>query len=368
MTLLRLEVSSSRGSYPVWIGPGASEQVGELVRSATTGGRVALISDSNVAPLHGQAVLEALRHADVDVTMHTFEAGEPSKIRRHWSRLTDEILETGMGRDGSVVALGGGVTTDLAGFVAATYMRGVPVVHVATSSLAMIDAAIGGKTGVDVRAGKNLVGAFHPPVGVIADTEHLSTLAPVPMAEGLVEALKHGAIRDAGHFEAVGAGASALLEGDRSDAAALVAASVSIKAAVVSDDEFEGGYREILNFGHTIGHAIETETSFAVGHGTAVAAGMRVEARIGEILGVTEAGTRASIEAATRPLGLPPVPALDADDVLRHVGVDKKARAGRPRYVLLERIGATATDGGFARTVPDAVVREALVAELAHPL
>lgn len=352
----------------MWIGSGAVGRTVDLVAPVATGGRVAVVSDSNVAPLHAGPVREALAEAGLETTLHTFEAGEASKIRRHWSRLTDEILAEGMGRDGCVVAVGGGVTTDLAGFVAATYMRGVPVVHVATSSLAMIDAAVGGKTGVDVKAGKNLVGAFHPPVGVIADTDHLSTLPALPFAEGLVEALKHGAIRSAAHFDAIRSATAALRGGNPSEASSVVADSIAIKAAVVAEDEFEGGLREILNFGHTIGHAIESATAFAVGHGTAVAAGMRVEARMGEALGVTEPGTREALVEATRSLELPPLPPIGVEQILDHVGVDKKARGGRPRYVLLERIGAAATGEGFARPVPDAVVHETLVQELTDAL
>lgn len=362
--LRRVDVEASGSTYPVLVGPGAASALPEHVARVTRSARVAVISDSNVGPLHATSIVGALERAGLTATLHTFPAGEASKNRATWSALTDELLDAGLGRDASVVTVGGGVTTDLGGFVAATYMRGLPVVHVPTSSLAMIDAAVGGKTGVDTAAGKNLVGAFHAPGAVVVDTDHLETLPAPFYAEGLVEAVKHGAIRSEGHFAAVEEAASALLSGDGTNAPSIVHDSVRIKAEVVAADEFEAGIREILNFGHTIGHALEAASDFALGHGAAVGIGMVLEARLGERLGVTESGTCARIESALGPLGLPGAGALDGDRVLSYLGADKKTRRGRPRFVFLERIGVAATRGGTAHEAPDgevrAVLREAL--------
>jgi 3-dehydroquinate synthase len=270
------------------------------------------------------------------------------------------MLEARLGRDCVVVAVGGGVTTDLAGFVAATYLRGVPVVHVPTSYLAMIDATVGGKTGVDVRGGKNLVGAFHPPSLVVVDTEVLETLPRTQRGQGLVEGFKHGAILDESHFRALASGFEALMRADPDEAAARVADSVRIKAAVVTQDEFEGGYRQILNFGHTVGHAIEAASGYSLGHGTAVALGMLVEAEMGEKIGVTAAGTRTRLAEVLDPILHDQPPFDDVGGVADFLGSDKKARAGQPRYVLLERVGAVSRGESWTHTVPDQLVTEAV--------
>lgn len=356
----RVDVDTATGPYPVLVGHGVSRALPELVGEHAPGGRAAFISDSNVGPLHAERLADACRHEGLDASMSTFPAGEASKTRERWSILTDEMLETGLGRDGCVVAVGGGVTTDLAGFVAATYLRGIPIVQVPTSYLAMIDASVGGKTGVDVEAGKNLVGAFHPPAVVVADTGLLRTLPERERREGLVEGVKHGAILDVDHVHAIEARVAPLLGAEADVASEVVLASVHIKARVVSEDEREGGYRQILNFGHTIGHALEAASGYTIGHGSAVGLGMLVEAEIGERCGVTEAGTRERLFAVLdRLIGAPPRIA-SIERIVSFLGHDKKVREGRPRYVLLERMGRVARGDGWTHVVPDDVVLEAL--------
>jgi 3-dehydroquinate synthase len=264
------------------------------------------------------------------------------------------------------VALGGGVVGDLAGFVAATYLRGVPVVQVPTTLLAMIDASVGGKTGVDTRHGKNLVGAFHQPAAVVADTRTLATLPPAQLRAGLAEAIKHGAIADERYFERVVDDLPALLApgGWGSDAmTALVARSVEIKAAVVERDEREGGVRKTLNFGHTLGHAVETLSGYTLLHGEAVAIGMALESQLAERAGVAECGTNDRLRAALERAGLPTrAPAtMRADDVISVTRHDKKARGGVTEYALPRRIGAMAGErSGWAVPVSDDLVREVL--------
>ena len=264
------------------------------------------------------------------------------------------MLAAGIGRDAAVVAVGGGVTGDLAGFVAATYMRGLPVVQVPTSVLAMLDSSVGGKTGVDTDAGKNLVGAFHHPRLVLIDPDVLETLPRMQRIAGLAEGIKTAAILDESLWEWIEDAATALTSGDREALTELIARTVRHKMEVVSGDPREAGRRAILNFGHTVAHAIETLEGYTVLHGEAVAAGMRVEARLGEALGVSEAGT------ADRVAGLLAACDLDrgwegeraADEIAEAMGLDKKARASRPRCVLLERVGAVARDGDGAWTFP----------------
>ena len=348
-----IEVGAAAGAYPVFVGPDLLDQLPAVLSAYASAHRVAVISDDEVGPIHGASVARRLVDAGHEVTFLTFPAGEASKTRKSWSILTDDMLKAGLGRDCVVVAVGGGVTTDLAGFVAATYLRGVPVVHVPTSTLAMIDASVGGKTGVDVHAGKNLVGAFHAPSAVVVDTTVLATLERARRAEGLVEALKHGAIRDEAHFSMVMERTESLVAAEPMTCAEVVAASVRLKAEIVAQDEFEGGVRQMLNFGHTIGHAIEAAADYRIGHGRAVACGMIAEARLGEGLGITETGTAARLSEALAPLTDRGRVDVDGTRARQALAADKKSRDGRPRFVLLRRIGEVARDVGWTHEVDD---------------
>ena len=215
----------------------------------------AVITDSNTRPF-GQRIAESLTNAQ----FFEFAAGEENKTRATWEQLTDAMLARGLGRDTCVIAVGGGVTCDLAGFVAATYMRGVPVVQVPTSLLAMIDAAIGGKTGVDVPAGKNLVGAFHPPYHVVIDPAVLHTLPDAELSNGLAEAVKHGAIADASYLEWITESTTSIFERRMHTLESLIRRSIEIKTAYVDEDLREAGKRAALNFGHTIAHALDRKS------------------------------------------------------------------------------------------------------------
>jgi 3-dehydroquinate synthase len=360
-----VEVRSKDGSYDVLVRTGVLPDVPRLVADRVRANRFAVITDSNVAPTHGHAVMEAGMEAGLDIALFTFPAGEAHKTRKSWSILTDELLDAGYGRDSCVIAVGGGVTTDLAGFVAATFLRGIPVVQVPTSYLAMIDASVGGKTGVDVHAGKNLVGAFHPPSLVVADPGVLSTLPIRERAQGLVEAFKHGAILDAGYFASLEENVADLMASDPDAAEPAVLRSIELKAAVVSEDEFEGGYRQILNFGHTLGHALEAASKYALGHGSAVAIGMIMEARLGERLGVTEAGTAERLSESLEALlgSLEDIP-LDAEAAAQFLRADKKVRGGKPRVVLLKKLGEVDEGEGWSHRVAEEVLVEEMAAGL----
>jgi 3-dehydroquinate synthase len=352
------------GGYDVRVESGALRRLGELLSAAAPASAYVVIADDRVAGLHGHAALDALAHAGLTGHLLTFPAGEASKTRETWSTLTDALLRLGVGRDGCIIALGGGVTGDLAGFVAATYLRGIALVQAPTTLLAMVDAAIGGKTGVDAPLGKNLVGAFYPPRLVITDPDVLHTLPDAQLRAGLAEAVKHGAIADRAYFDALPEAAEALMSraGDALESA--VRRSIAIKGAVVTEDPLESGRRAILNFGHTIAHAIERVTDYAIPHGFAVAMGLVIEARIGESLGVSEPGTAAAIEDALHALGLPAALPHDVAAIAL-VGAtrsDKKTRASQVRYALLRRIGepARADDGSWTIAVDDSVVLDVL--------
>jgi 3-dehydroquinate synthase len=308
--------------------------------------------------------VERLRAGGARVELLTFAAGEASKNRATWGALTDRMLAAHCGRDTAVVAVGGGVTGDLAGFVAATYHRGIPVVQVPTSLVAMVDAAIGGTTGIDTTVGKNLVGAFHQPRLVVCDPAVLATL-PVPaLAGGAAEMLKHGAIEDAAYFEAVTAAAAGILAADVRALEPLVARSVEIKAAVVSTDERESGRRAVLNFGHTVGHAVEAASGWTVPHGAAVAAGMVVEATLGETLGITATGTAARLARSVARFDLPAwIPdGLAAEALLDGMRTDKKARARRVRFSAIGGIGRAhrGSDGAWTVAVDPERMRATL--------
>lgn len=351
--------------YEVTIAPGALARLGDAVTAAAPAHRYAVITDDQVGPLYGATVVRGLGPA---AELFTIPAGEAHKTRETWAALTDAMLGAGFGRDTTVLALGGGVVGDLAGFVAATYMRGVPFVQVPTSLLAMVDASVGGKVGVDTPAGKNLVGAFLPPAAVVIDPEVLRTLPPEHRRAGMAEVVKHGIVADACYFEEVAAAMGAAGAADPSDETHLartIARSVEIKAMIVREDEREGGVRKTLNFGHTIGHALEVVTGFRLLHGEAVGIGMVVEAGLGERLGVTEPGTAARIEEVVAATGLPTrLPAgVTAPAVVEATRSDKKARAGAVEYTLPRRIG-TMHRGEHGWTMP--VGDRDVLAALAH--
>jgi 3-dehydroquinate synthase len=338
--------------------------VGAITNAAAPARHYAIVSDERVAPLYAQRVRAsfALAAPDAKLTLLLVPPGEEHKTRELWAQLTDQLLAAGAGRDACIVALGGGVVGDLAGFVAATYMRGIPVVQVPTTLLAMVDASVGGKTAVDTPAGKNLVGAFHPPAAVVADPDTLGTLSPRELRAGFAEVVKHGVVADADYFARVAALLPRLAaEGGGADPAMadVVARSVEIKAAVVAEDEREGGKRKILNFGHTLGHAIELVSGFRLLHGEAVAIGMALEAEIAERMNIAERGTAArvrdALEAAHLATAFPH--RMDAREVLEATRLDKKARGGAVEYALPERIGAMSEQNGrWSLRVSDDVV------------
>jgi len=356
-------VETGTGSgYPVRVGVGVMEELPGWLERRAPAHRYAILSDDRVFGLHGDRIREVVAQSGTPVTSHTFLAGEERKNRQEWGRLTDALLADGLARDGCVIALGGGVTGDLAGFVAATYMRGIPVVQLPTSLVAMVDSSVGGKTGVDVPAGKNLVGAFHPPAFVLADAELALTLPREERSQGLAEAVKHGAILDRDYFHWIEEGAEALLRGDPPTTAGMVARSVELKARVVSEDEREGGLRQILNFGHTLGHAIEAASGYRLPHGSSISIGMVLEARLGERLGVTRAGVAETLSRALRSIGLPVdlPPDSDPGRLLQLVSADKKVRSGTARYVFLRELGEADPGDGWSRSVEPAPVRELL--------
>jgi 3-dehydroquinate synthase len=348
-------------TYRVTVAPGLLDRVGTFVWERAPAHRVAVITDDEVGPRYAQRVVASL--GPVNAQVIAVPAGEAQKTRETWAHVTDVMLASGFGRDTTIVALGGGVIGDLAGFVAATFMRGVPLLQVPTTLLAMVDASIGGKTGVDTPAGKNLVGAFHQPAAVLVDPETLATLPIAHLRAGMAEVIKHGVIADERYFARVVDCLPRSLERHAVEwletLIPLVVRSIEIKADVVNRDEREAGLRKTLNFGHTLGHAIERCSNYEILHGEAVAAGMVLESDLAEQAGVAERGTAERIRAAVAAAGLPagPPAGLRPAEVLAATRSDKKARRGVVEYALPRRIGAMAcAECGWGCAVSDELV------------
>ncbi|HEX2251217.1 MAG TPA: 3-dehydroquinate synthase [Gemmatimonadales bacterium] len=337
-------VKHARATYPVYVDPGIGAHLNERIRELLPGRRVAAITDIAVHDLLQQGKLGQLTWTG---EMLTVPAGESSKSRENWAHLSDELLAREFGRDSALCGMGGGVVGDLTGFVAATYMRGLPYILVPTTLLAMLDASVGGKTGINVPEGKNLIGAFHPPAGVIADPETLATLPEREYRSGMAEAVKHGLIADATYFTWIETHADALHRRDPIAIAALVRRSVEIKAAVVNEDELETGRRAILNAGHTVAHALEQTSGYELTHGEAVALGLIAECEIAERIGVASEGLHVRVAQLLGRLGLPTQlrDEVSRQSLLRRMAMDKKNRGRRIHMALPTRLGEIHREG-----------------------
>ena len=344
--------------YSVRVEPGLLGRIGEVVRGLTDSSRVAVLTDHNVAPLHLPTVERSLREAGLEPVVAVTPPGEPNKSLTALLPVYDAFLSAKMERTTPILALGGGIVVDMAGFVSATLLRGVPFIPVPTTLLAMVDASVGGKTGVNHGVGKNLIGAFHQPTAVLADPAVLRTLPPAELASGLSECIKHAIIRDADAFALLEDGLlSAVLRTDVEALTELVTANVAIKAAVVAADPFEHGERAHLNFGHTFGHAVERASEYTIPHGPAVALGMVAATSLAVDLGLLSDGDCRRVVNLIHRAGLP-VGGIDIDPaaIVAAMGYDKKVEHGRVRLVLPDRIGHVV----IRDDVPDGLVAVAV--------
>jgi 3-dehydroquinate synthase len=355
MQTLRVELGER--AYAIVIGEHLLSRAG-LILPHLDLPRVAIVTNATVAALYEKQLAEVLRAAGVDVIDVVLEDGERYKEWTTLNRIYDALLEHRCDRRTTLIALGGGVVGDLAGFAAATYMRGIPFIQVPTTLLAQVDSSIGGKTGINHPRGKNMIGAFYQPRLVLADTTVLTSLPPRELSAGVAEIIKHGLIRDAAFFEWLERNMEKLLACEPQALAHVVRRCCEIKAAVVAADERETGVRALLNFGHTFGHAIESGLGYGVWlHGEAVAAGMVIAAdlscRMGLIARADVDRIIALLKRARLPFARPDItPGLLFD----LMGADKKAEAGKPRFVLLDAIGAASVHAD----VPAAPLQQAL--------
>lgn len=355
-------ITGMKDAYDVRVVPNSLDQVGSMLFSRGLKGPIALVGDENILPIYASRVEASLTAAGFRVQICAIPAGENHKTLETISSLWGQFLSAGLERGSTIVAIGGGVTTDLAGFAAAAYLRGVAWVAIPTSLLAMIDASLGGKTGFDLPQGKNLVGAFHPPSLVIADPAVLKSLPQEEIRSGMAEVVKHGVIADPILFERCAQGWESVRGPDllAPDWTETVRRAIAVKVHVVNQDPFEKGLRASLNLGHTIGHAVESASNYKLRHGESVAIGMAAVARLAEERGLCDPGLTELITRVLSNLGLPiEIPrGLNPTTFINSVKVDKKRAGGLVRFAVPVRIGEVKTgivlEVDFATLLPEA--------------
>lgn len=355
-----LTVKAASGSYPVHIGSGLYDSLGAFLPPAA--GQGILITDENVAALYRDKVLAALKQAGWDMTaVYTVAPGEDSKSFDNVEKIAGDILTKAIDRHATVFALGGGVVGDLAGFIAAILLRGIPFVQLPTTLLAQVDSSVGGKTGINTPAGKNLIGAFYQPAAVVIDTDTLKTLPVRELKSGYAEIAKYGLIHDSVFWDWLKENGAEVLALKEDAVCHAVARSCAVKAEIVARDEKEtGDLRALLNFGHTFGHALERAAGYddRIRHGEAVAIGMVMAAELSEALALCPHGTAAEVTGHFQQLDIPvrPVFAVAASEMMDYMRYDKKNRAGKMRFILLMEIGSAFVGDG----VSDDTVRTVL--------
>jgi 3-dehydroquinate synthase len=358
-------------AYDVVIGPGLIDQAGARIRPLLKRARTAVVADATVAALHGQALTAALASAGIESTMILVPSGEASKSFEQLASLSDQLLALSLDRGDLIIAFGGGVVGDLAGFAAAIYKRGVDFVQIPTTLLSQVDSSVGGKTAIDTPRGKNLIGAFHQPRLVLADLGVLDTLPDREMRAGYAEVIKYGMLGDFSFFEWLETHGADVLRREPAALTHAIGRSVEMKAEIVVEDEKEAGRRALLNLGHTFGHALEAEVGFgdALLHGEAVALGCAQAFRFSAALGLCPRQDARRVERAVAAAGLPArlsdiaAGPFSADRLIAHMGQDKKAEGGRLTLVLATAIGQAHT----AKGVDPGPLRTFLIEEGATP-
>jgi len=336
----KVRVRLGLNSYDILIGPGLLAQTGQQLQRLGPSTKLVIITDPSVNKLYGTLLSQSLAASGYQVATLQVPEGEEQKSLENAGRLYSELSNFYAERTTPILALGGGVIGDLAGFVAATYLRGVPLIQLPTTLLAQVDSSIGGKVAVDHGGRKNKIGAFYQPKLVIADTTTLKTLPPQQISDGLAEVIKYAVIRDRGLFEYLEHNLDRIRRRDERALNTVVYRSARIKAEVVAKDERDWGLRQILNYGHTIGHAIESTAHFRVEHGQAVAIGMLTAARISNRLGLFDRNELTRLKEIIHRAGLATeMPGLDGEELIQFMKHDKKIHLGRIRFVLPKRIG-----------------------------
>ena len=353
----KVKVELGKNSYDIYIGNGLEEELVKFVKNAGFSKKAMLVTDSNVEKIFSGEIRLALESANLEVKSVTIPAGETSKSLAEAEKIFTAAIEFGLDRKSAIFALGGGVVGDLTGFVAATYLRGVPFIQIPTSLLAQVDSSVGGKVAVNHKLGKNLIGAFYQPKAVFIDIDMLQTLLSREIASGLGEIVKYGIISDSELFKYIEDNAYQILALENDLMEHVIARSCEIKADVVSKDEKEGGLRRILNFGHTMAHAIEEATGYSkYVHGEAVAIGMIGAAHISRSLGRIDDETFDRLQNLIDKLGMVSrAKDCDVDEMLQAIFRDKKTINGKINWVLMDSIGKVS----IMSDVPDEIVKSA---------
>jgi 3-dehydroquinate synthase len=342
-----IDVGLGTRSYPIMVAAGLLGEIGRDLRQRAVAKRYVVIADDRVAGLYGKTLIESLTSQGISCDLLVFPCGEASKNMTTIARLASSLAQLGVDRQDCLIALGGGVTGDITGFVAAIYMRGIAFVQVPTTLLAQVDSSVGGKTGVDIPEGKNLVGAFYQPRAVYIDSRVLTSLPHDELLNGLAEVIKYGVIYDRDFFDFLDANRAQILQLQLPVIEEVIIRCCQIKAAVVAADEKEADLRRILNYGHTLGHAVEAASNFSIAHGMAVAIGMVAANRLAQGKSLLSPPDEKRISQVIAGFGLPVAipPELDHNLMKSFLKTDKKAVAGRPFFVLPTRIGqVTITD------------------------
>ena len=345
-------------SYEICIGNGIMDRAATVIAKSTPARRYVVIADATVAALYGEKIMTMLKEVGLAADLIDFPAGEGSKTPETVISIARRLVELGADRETALIALGGGVTGDIVGFAASMYMRSIPYIQIPTTLLAQVDSSVGGKTGIDLPEGKNLLGAFYQPRFVFIDLEFLRSLSLSEIKNGLAEIVKYGIIDDADLFSLLEREGERLVKGDLELLQSVVEQSCKIKKGIVEIDEQDRGMRRILNFGHTLGHALEAQSAYTMSHGSAVSLGMIAASRISEKKGHLGAGERQRIERLIHSLGLPTVipDTMDTEGIMRYMQNDKKRQNNELHFVLLKRIGMPFINGSIdEQTVKDVI-------------
>lgn len=361
MEKIEVRIKEHEKSYEVLVGSSISKLIADFIRKMHKNSKVVVVTDDNLKKLCQKTVLSALN--SFNPLLISIPAGETSKSREMKEKTEDQLLEKRYGKDTVIIAFGGGVIGDLVGFVASTFDRGVPLIHVPTTLLAMVDSSIGGKTAVNTRDGKNLIGITYQPDAVFADLDFLDTLSNEEFVNGMAEIIKIAAASDSSLFEFIEKNDKKILGRDKAALLHIIKRSIKLKKDIVEKDEKESGLRQTLNFGHTIGHALENYHNYKKKHGHCISIGLVVESKIANLMGKLGNNETKMIEALLNKFNLPTTveKGIDIDKIMEIMKIDKKARNQKPRFIVLEKIGKIKSEkNNFSFEVDKSIVRKAV--------
>ena len=361
MEKVAVNIKESEKSYEVLIGSSISASIAGFIRKRHKNKRIVVITDNNLKKLCQKTIMNALK--PLNPLLISIPTGEMSKSRKMKEKIEDKLLEKKYGRDTIIIAFGGGVIGDLAGFVASTFGRGVPLMHVPTTLLAMVDSSIGGKTGVNTKHGKNLIGTTYQPDAVFADLDFLDTLSNEELVNGMAEIIKIAATSDSSLFKFIEKNNKKILNRDKSVLIHIIKRAIELKKNIVEKDEKESGLRQTLNFGHTFGHAFENYHNYKKKHGHCISIGLAIESKIANLIGKLGNDEVKRIEELLYKFNLPTTAKkdIDIDKIMEIMKIDKKARNQRPRFIILEKIGKIMSEkNNYSFEVDERIVRKAI--------